>query len=146
VAILVVGAILGLVVLHPGSGQSPVSGQPSAGTTQGAWTVSSGAIPSDAPPGLASAIESFVPPAPVFGSGFVVETVRTEGDWAIAFGHAVAGPSDSNTPTETIVVIAHRTAAGWQTVSNRDDGFCSALIQLPEGIMNATERSYYGCS
>ena len=109
------------------------------------WTVSSGALPSDAPPGLASAIESYVPPAPVFGSGFVVSTVRADGVWAIAFGHAVAGPSDSNTPTETIVVIAHKTAAGWQTVSNRDDGFCALLNQLPPTIMDATERSYYGC-
>lgn len=146
VAILVVSAILGLAILHPASEQSSAPGQPSAGATRGAWTVSSGAIPSNAPPGLTSAIESFAPPAPVFGSGFVVETVRTEGDWAIAFGHAVAGPSDSSTPTETIVVIAHRTDAGWQTVSNRDDRFCSALAELPDGIMNATERSYYGCS
>ena len=144
VAVLVVGSILGLAVMNSSGGQSPAPGK-SAGAA-GAWTVSSGAIPSDAPPGLANAIESFEPPAPVFGSGFVVDTVREDGDWAVAFGHAVAGPSDSNTPTETIVVIAQRTGSGWVTVSNRDEGFCTALDQLPEGLMDATERSYYGCS
>jgi hypothetical protein len=94
---------------------------------------------------MANAIESFAPPTPVFGSGFVVETVRAEGDWAVAFGHAVAGPGDSTAPTETIVVITHRTDTGWQTVSDRDEGFCAALNGLPQGIMNATERSFYGC-
>jgi hypothetical protein len=144
VAVLVVGSIMALAVMNSSGGKSPAPGK-SAGAA-GAWTVSSGAMPSDAPPGLANAIESFEPPTPVFGSGFVVDTVREDGDWAVAFGHALAGPSDSNTPTETIVVIAQGTGSGWVTVSNRDEGFCAALDQLPEGLMDATERSYYGCS
>jgi hypothetical protein len=145
VAILVVGSIMALAIMNSSGGKSPTPGK-SAGSSSGGWSVSSGAIPSDAPAGLTSAIESFEPPAPVFGSGFVVDSVREDGDWAVAFGHAVAGPSDSNTPTETIVVIAQRTGSGWTTVSNRDEGFCAALDQLPEGLMDATERSYYGCS
>ncbi|MGA3058580.1 MAG: FHA domain-containing protein [Candidatus Limnocylindrales bacterium] len=145
VAVAVVGAVVGAAVLHPFGGQSLAQSTPAPGASQGGWEVSAGAIPSDAPPGMADAIESFAPPAPVFGLGFVVETVRAEGDWAIVFGHAVAGPSDSNIPTETIVVIAQRTDTGWQTVSNRDEGFCAALNGLPAGIMNATERSFYGC-
>jgi hypothetical protein len=149
VAVLAIGAVLGVAVMHPfGAGAAPSSGRVASApiATPGAWTVSRDALPSDAPPGLAAAIASFEPPAPEFGSGFVVETTRAQGDWAIAFGHAVAGPSDSNIPTETIVVIAHRTATGWTTVSDRDDGFCASLSQLPAGIMDATESSFYGCS
>jgi hypothetical protein len=45
------------------------------------------------------------------------------------------------------VVIAHRTASGWQTISDRDDGFCATLKQLPQSLMDDTERAYYvGCN
>jgi hypothetical protein len=143
VAFLLVGSILGLTILHPFAA-SPASG-PSAASTQRAWSVPSGALPSAAPVGLVDAIESFAPPTPVFGSGFEVDATRAQGDWAISFGHAVAGASDVNTPTETIVVIAHRVGAGWQTLSNRESGFCGWMNQLPEEIMDSTERSFYGC-
>jgi hypothetical protein len=151
VAVVAMGSVASLAILHPfgpATSSSPTSaaGQPSAETAQGVWTVATGAIPTDAAPGLANAIESFAPPAPVFGSGFLVDSVRSKGDWAIAFGHAVAGPSDVNAPTETIVVIAHLADAGWQTVSNRDDGFCQSLNQLPQDLMDTAERSFYGCS
>jgi hypothetical protein len=146
VAVVVVAAIIGILALHPlGGSASPGLSTGSAEPTAPPWTVSAGAIPASAPSGLAAALDSFSAPKPVFGPGFVVEKVRTDGDWAVAFGHAVAGPSDSNTPTETIVVIAHRTDAGWQTTSDRESGFCAQLTQLPETIMNATERSLYGC-
>lgn len=147
-AVVVVAAIIGVLALHPFGGTAspePAQSLAAAGPTAPPWAVSASALPSNAPPGLAGAIESFAPPKPVFGPGFAVEKVRAEGDWAVAFGHAVAGPADSNTPTETIVVIAHRTDAGWQTTSDRDSGFCAQLTQLPEAIMNATERSLYGC-
>jgi hypothetical protein len=143
-AVVVVIAVIGAIALHPFGGPTDQS-QVAAGPTAPPWSVSASAMPSNAPSGLAGALQSFAPPKPVFGPGFVVEKVRAEGDWAVAFGHAVAGPSDSNTPTETIVVIAHRIAATWQTTSSRDQGFCAQLAQLPEGIMNATERSLYGC-
>lgn len=146
VAVAVVAGIIGFLALHPlGGSASPAPSTEAAGRTAPPWTVSANAMPSNAPSGLAAALDSFTPPKPVFGPGFLVEKVRTDADWAVAFGHAVAGPTDSNTPTETIVVIAHRTDAGWQTTSNRDSGFCAQLAQLPEGIMNATERSLYGC-
>jgi Inner membrane component of T3SS, cytoplasmic domain len=143
-AVVVVAAVIAAIVLHP-FGESAAQRPSAAASTAPPWSVSAGAMPSDAPAGLAGALQSFAPPKPVFGPGFVVEKVRAEGDWAVAFGHAVAGPSDSNTPTETIVVIAHRIAPAWRTTSSRDQGFCAQLVQLPEGIMNATERSLYGC-
>jgi hypothetical protein len=144
VAVMVVVAVIGEIALHPFGGAAAQS--PSAdGSTAPPWSVSGSAIPGNAPAGLAGAIESFTPPKPEFGPGFVVETIRTQSDWAVAFGHAVAGPSDSNIPTETIVVIAHRIDAGWQTTSDREQGFCAQLTQLPQEIMNATERSFYGC-
>lgn len=138
--VVVLGGVLGLAVL--GSfGSAASSAAPAT------WVVASEAVPSDAPPEMVSAIQSFQPPRPVLGSGFVVETVQIDGDWAVATGHAVAGPSDLNTPTETIVVIAHRTASGWQTISDRDDGFCATLKQLPQSLMDDTERAYYvGCN
>jgi hypothetical protein len=143
-AVVVAAAVIAVLALRPFNGAAAQSSSP-FGLTMPPWSVSASALPSNAPPGLAAAIESFAPPQPEFGPGFVVETIRTQGDWAISFGHAVAGPSYNNIPTETIVVIAHRIGAGWQTTSDRDQGFCVQLAQLPEGILNATERSFYGC-
>ena len=140
-AVVVVVGVLAVAMFRP-------IGSPAPSVVPVDWALSSQALPSGAPAELVSAIQSFQPPRPVLGPGYVIETLQVDGDWAVATGHAVAGPSDLNTPTETIVVIVHRTAAsGWQTISDRDDAFCATLKQLPQSLMDDTERSYYvGCN
>jgi Na+-transporting methylmalonyl-CoA/oxaloacetate decarboxylase gamma subunit len=85
-------------------------------------------------------------PSSLSGHKFTIISAQREGDWAIFSANERVGANAEPIPTEPLFFIAHLQGTTWTVQTPSSSGFCDMLKQVPETLLDSTDKHYFqGC-
>lgn len=82
-------------------------------------------------------------PGSVTGHIFTIIDGQRRGDWAIFSANERVNASSAPIPTEPLFLIAHQQGTTWTIWLPGSSGFCDQLKQVPDTLLDATDKGYF---
>ena len=79
----------------------------------------------------------------ITGHEFTIVNAQRQGDWAIFSAVERISHNAKPIPTEPLFFLAHRQGTMWTVWIPSSPGFCNELKQVPDMLLNATDKELF---